>query len=49
MESMIETFHGDRGCMTQRIYSVRLANKTLTVETYVQADGRLDQFLVHGD
>ena len=44
--SVTQTAEELRGGMTFRVYSVRFASKTLSLNTYTQPDGKLEQFLV---
>ena len=32
--------------MTYRVYTVRFAGKTVSLNTYTQTDGKIEQFLV---
>ena len=47
--SVTQTGEALRGGMTYRLYQVKFATRTLSLNTYTRADGRIEQFLVNGD
>ncbi len=44
--SITERLHEQRGGMTFRVYTLKFAKRTVSVTTYEQPDGKLDQFLL---
>ena len=47
--SVAQTSEALRGGMTYRVFQVKFATRTLSLNTYTQADGKIEQFLVNGD
>ena len=46
LQSVTAVFEGLRGGMTHRSYRARFARKTVSLNTYLLADGKFEQFLV---
>ena len=46
IESVVQTAEELRGGMVYRLYSVKFAGKTVSLNTYTQPDGKIEQFLV---
>ncbi len=46
VESVTQTAEESRGGMIFRVYSVKFATRTLSLNTYTQKDGKLEQFLI---
>lgn len=46
LQTVTQTSETLRGGMTFRTYAAKFADKTLSVNTYTQSDGKLEQFLV---
>lgn len=46
IQSVTQTAEELRGGMTYRVYTVRFGGKTVSVNTYTQTDGKIEQFLV---
>ena len=46
IQSVVQTAEELRGGMTYRLYQVKFAGKTVTLNTYTQPDGKIEQFLV---
>ena len=44
--SITERLHEQRGGMTFHVYTLKFAKRTVSVTTYEQPDGKLDQFLL---
>lgn len=44
-----QTSEALRGGMFYRTYEVKFATRTLSLNSYTQKDGRIEQFLVNGD
>ena len=47
IQSVTQVAEELRGGMTFRVYLVRFAGKTLSLDTYTQKDGKIEQFLVN--
>ncbi|AFL90289.1 penicillin-binding protein, beta-lactamase class C [Terriglobus roseus DSM 18391] len=47
--TIAQTSEALRGGMTYRTYDVKFATRTLSLNSYTQKDGRIEQFLVNGD